>query len=70
MDPPRTGAKPEVLEEIIKLNPEKIVYVSCNPSTLARDIKILSEKGYKLRKIELYDMFSLSYHVESVVLMS
>lgn len=70
LDPPRTGAKPEVLEEIIKLNPEKIVYISCNPSTLARDIKILSEKGYKLRKIELYDMFLLSYHVETVVLMS
>jgi 23S rRNA (uracil1939-C5)-methyltransferase len=52
------------------MNPEKIVYVSCNPSTLARDIKLLEEGGYKLSKVQPVDMFPWTVHVETVVLMS
>ena len=67
LDPPRAGAKEEALRTIIKLNPERISYVSCNPSTLARDLKILGEK-YKIEKIIPVDMFSHSSHVECIAL--
>ncbi len=71
LDPPRSGAAPEVIEAIKTLNPERIVYVSCNPATLSRDIKLLIEEGqYKVKKVDAVDMFGLSYHVETVVLMS
>ncbi|MFR7350141.1 23S rRNA (uracil(1939)-C(5))-methyltransferase RlmD [Peptoniphilus sp.] len=67
LDPPRAGAKEEALKTIIKLNPERIAYVSCNPSTLARDLQILGEK-YKIEKIIPVDMFSHSSHVECIAL--
>ena len=67
LDPPRAGAKEEALQTIIKLNPERIAYVSCNPSTLARDLQILGEK-YRVEKIISVDMFSHSSHVETVAL--
>ncbi|ABB15419.1 23S rRNA (uracil(1939)-C(5))-methyltransferase RlmD [Carboxydothermus hydrogenoformans] len=69
LDPPREGVKKEVLEEIIKLNPERIVYVSCNPATQARDLKILAETGYYPVEITPVDMFSQTMHVENVVLL-
>ena len=68
LDPPRAGAKEEALQTIIKLNPERIAYVSCNPSTLARDLEILGEK-YRVEKIIPVDMFSHSSHVETIVLL-
>lgn len=68
LDPPRKGCEQEVLESIVKLNPERIVYVSCNPSTLARDLSFLSENGFKVKEVQPVDMFPGSVHVETVTL--
>ena len=70
VDPPRKGCAIKVLEDIVNMNPEKIIYVSCDPATLARDIKILSEKGYKSEQIQPFDMFPRTSHVETVVLIT
>lgn len=67
VDPPRKGCEKQVLDTIIEMNPERIVYVSCNPSTLARDLKHLSESVYKVKEIQLLDMFPGSIHTECVV---
>lgn len=66
IDPPRSGMHPKVVEEIINLNVPRIVYVSCNPATQARDIKMLRENRYGLEKIQSVDMFPHTYHIESV----
>ncbi|MCR5661616.1 MAG: 23S rRNA (uracil(1939)-C(5))-methyltransferase RlmD [bacterium] len=66
LDPPRKGCDPVVLETIAKMRIPKLVYVSCNPSTLARDLGILAEKGYKALEVQPIDMFPQTYHVESV----
>ncbi|WP_069648952.1 23S rRNA (uracil(1939)-C(5))-methyltransferase RlmD [Caloranaerobacter ferrireducens] len=68
VDPPRKGCDKEVLDTIVKMSPKRVVYVSCNPSTLARDLKYLDEKGYKTIEIQPVDMFPHTTHVESVVL--
>ena len=68
LDPPRGGAGKSVCEEIIRISPEKIAYISCDPSTLARDLAILNEK-YKIVAVQPFDMFPQTYHVETVVLM-
>lgn len=70
VDPPRKGCDIKLLDAIGETKPEKIVYVSCDPSTLARDLKILEEKGYKTVKVQPVDMFPQTSHVETVVLMS
>lgn len=70
LDPPRSGVNPKALMDVIKLNPEKIVYVSCNPESLARDLKMLYERQYKVEKVKCVDMFPHVGHVECVVLMS
>ena len=71
LDPPRAGADKKVIEAIIKANPEKISYISCAPATLARDVKILVEDGgYKLESVEIVDMFPMTSHVESIILMT
>lgn len=71
VDPPRKGCEPELLKSILAMKPKKIIYVSCNPSTLARDLQILcSEKGYKPGKVQPIDMFPFTSHVETVVLMT
>lgn len=67
LDPPRQGASEEVLSGIIRLKPRKIVYTSCNPSTLARDVKILASRGYRVGKVQPVDMFPQTYHIETVV---
>ena len=69
MDPPRAGASKAFLNSLLKLKPEKIVYISCNPETLARDLKTLT-KAYKVRKIQGVDMFPFTKHIESVVLLT
>jgi 23S rRNA (uracil1939-C5)-methyltransferase len=69
LDPPREGAK-GILKGISKLSPERIIYVSCNPPTLARDLKVLTELGYRTLKIRPFDMFPQTYHIESVALVS
>lgn len=68
VDPPRKGCEESVLETIVKMNPSKVVYVSCNPSTLARDLKYLDENGYKTVEVQSVDMFPHTMHVETVVL--
>ncbi|MBI2119076.1 MAG: 23S rRNA (uracil(1939)-C(5))-methyltransferase RlmD [Elusimicrobia bacterium] len=70
LDPPRSGVAPEVLKEIVRLKAEKIVMVSCEASSLARDLKFLCSKGYSLKKIQPVDLFPQSSHIESVSLLS
>ena len=70
VDPPRKGLDPQVVDTIATMQPERIVYVSCNPNTLARDVKALTERGYKLNEVQPVDMFPHSMHVETVVRMS
>ncbi len=70
VDPPRKGCDITLLETIISMSPDRIVYVSCDPATLARDIKILSENGYSPIKVSVFDAFCQSTHVETVVLLS
>ncbi|MGB9808767.1 MAG: class I SAM-dependent RNA methyltransferase, partial [Caldanaerobacter sp.] len=69
VDPPRAGINLRTIEDISKLSPEKIIYVSCNPETFVRDLKLFNEKGYSVKKIKLIDMFPHTYHVESVGLL-
>ncbi len=69
LDPPREGAR-DILEDLLRLSPKRLIYVSCNPSTLARDLKSLTENDYKLEKIRPFDMFPQTFHIESVVLLS
>ncbi len=68
-DPPRAGMNPKTVKDILELEPKKIVYVSCNPSTQARDIKLLCEEKYKLIKIQPVDMFPQTFHIENVALL-
>ncbi|HQI01536.1 MAG TPA: class I SAM-dependent RNA methyltransferase [Deltaproteobacteria bacterium] len=65
LDPPREGAK-DVSGYLPAIGPSRIIYVSCNPSTLARDVKLLREAGYALKNIRMFDMFPQTYHIESV----
>ena len=65
IDPPRAGIHKEILAEIMKMAPERVVYVSCNPATMARDIARMSE-NYNLIEIQPVDMFPHTYHIESV----
>lgn len=67
VDPPRKGCEKTVLETIAKMEPKRVVYVSCKPSTLARDLKILDELGYETVEIQPVDMFPHTMHVETVV---
>ncbi len=69
-DPPRAGCSLDFLKSVIKLSPKRVVYVSCNPETLARDLGFLTRKGYKAEKIQPVDMFPFTEHVETVVLLS
>lgn len=66
VDPPRKGCDEKVLETIVSMKPEKVVYVSCNPSTLARDLLYLDNNGYKCVKVQPVDMFPHTMHVETV----
>lgn len=68
-DPPRSGMNPKTVRDIIELSPKKIVYISCNPATQARDVKLLTEAGYKLIKMRPVDMFPHTFHIENVTLL-
>lgn len=70
VDPPRKGCDALTLDSIVMMQPKRIVYVSCDPATLARDIQILETKGYHCEKVQPVDMFPCTHHVESVCLMS
>lgn len=68
LDPPRKGCSEACLESAMKLSKGKIIYISCNPATLARDLKYLGEKGAKIEFIQPFDMFCHTYHIESVAI--
>ena len=70
VDPPRKGCDEKLLDTIVNMAPEKVVYVSCDSATLARDLKYLNEYGYVVRKVQPVDMFPMGVHVETVVLLS
>lgn len=68
-DPPRSGMNPKTVKDILELMPQKIIYISCNPATQARDIKLLCDGGYKLIKLRPVDMFPHTFHIENVALL-
>jgi len=69
LDPPRAGCEPAALAEIMRLGPERLVYISCEPSTHARDLIALVRGGYRVRRAAIVDMFPHTYHIESVALL-
>ena len=70
VDPPRKGIDQATIDAIGAMAPERVVYVSCDPATLACDIKLLGEQGYQLKRYKVFDLFPRTFHVETVVLMS
>ena len=69
MDPPRAGSDERFLSSVMKLSPKKIVYISCNPETQQRDLRILTSGGYHAERIQPVDMFPHTNHIETVVLL-
>ena len=69
MDPPRKGSTPEFINAVKKIKPERIVYISCEPSTLARDLEMFKDQ-YNIESVQPVDMFPRSFHVETVVFLS
>ncbi len=69
VDPPRLGLERAVLEGVAALQPQRIIYVSCDPSTLARDLKRLVQRGYELKHVRPLDLFPQTYHIESITLL-
>ena len=70
VDPPRKGVSADVIEAIGAMAPQRVVYVSCDPATLARDLKLLTAAGYTLQTAEAFDLFPRCAHVETVALLS
>ncbi len=68
LDPPRTGCK-TILDQVIRLKPKKIIYVSCEPTTFSRDLRLFSERGYRLQRLGLIDMFPQTFHMEVIGLL-
>ncbi|HDL17612.1 MAG TPA: 23S rRNA (uracil(1939)-C(5))-methyltransferase RlmD, partial [Bacteroidetes bacterium] len=66
LDPPRAGVHPKSLQGILELQPERIIYISCNPATFARDAQVLCQNKYKLQQVQPVDMFPHTYHVELI----
>lgn len=67
MDPPRAGSSKKFIESLVKMAPERVVYISCNPETLARDLQLITKKGYEVKAIQPVDMFPHTNHIECVV---
>ena len=68
LDPPRAGISPKSLKKMIGLGANRVVYVSCNPSTQARDTEVLQKEGYVLKKVSFVDQFPHTGHIESIAL--
>ena len=68
IDPPRSGAGKQIVEEIVRLQPQRVAYVSCDPATLARDARHLVEGGYHLQMVQPLDLLPQTFHIESVAL--
>ena len=69
VDPPRKGLSPEVIGAVAAMAPARVVYVSCDPATLGRDVKRFAASGYRLRRAAAVDMFPRTHHVETVILL-
>ena len=69
LDPPRAGAGAEVVNQLLRINPSRIVYVACDPASLARDVKQFVDSGWKLSKIDGYDLFPMTQHIETICLL-
>ena len=67
LDPPRGGTHPRTVEDLIRLAPPKILYISCNPSILARDLKVFCSHGYRAEAVRMVDMFPHTAHIEAIV---
>jgi len=67
VDPPRKGLNADTIEALDRMSPRRIVYVSCDPATLARDVALLKERGYTLQSAQAADLFPRCAHVESIV---
>ena len=70
VDPPRAGLTEKTIDQINNFNPKEVIYVSCNPSTLARDVKIFKEYGFKIQSVQPVDMFPHTFHIENVCLLA
>lgn len=70
VDPPRKGLAPEFIDSVLEMKPERVVYVSCDPGTLARDLGLLSAGGYTVEKVQPVDMFPQTHHIENVALLT
>jgi 23S rRNA (uracil1939-C5)-methyltransferase len=70
VDPPRKGCDQVLLDTIATMAPEKLVYVSCNPATLARDVAVLSEYGFQVMDVQVVDQFPMTSHVEAIIMMT
>jgi tRNA/tmRNA/rRNA uracil-C5-methylase (TrmA/RlmC/RlmD family) len=66
LDPPREGARRQVVEEVVARSPRAVAYVACDPAALARDLAIFAEHGYRLASLKGYDLFPMTHHVECV----
>jgi tRNA/tmRNA/rRNA uracil-C5-methylase (TrmA/RlmC/RlmD family) len=67
IDPPRQGIHPKAINKIIDFNPEEFIYISCNPVTLVRDLRIFEDRNYRVKKVKIIDMFPRAGHVEVIV---
>ncbi len=70
LDPPREGINPKAIDKIVNFDSDRIIYISCKASSLAKDLKAFIEKGYNIEKLEMMDMFPRTYHIETVCLLS
>ena len=70
MDPPREGSTPQFIESVVQMAPRTVVYVSCGPESLARDLALFVQKGYRVQSIQPVDMFPHTNHIETVVCLS
>jgi 23S rRNA (uracil1939-C5)-methyltransferase len=69
VDPPRKGCEQVLLDTIVEMNPERVVYISCDSATLARDLRYMCDRGYEVKKVQPVDMFGHTVHVETVILL-